>query len=233
MKLWEIKAQSLRLMFADSDIQFSEAEFTNGAIRLNANTAEKLVRMDDSIRRAIDLYYSYVGEWQRITEKELLIVDNVRQNYIYGFSSDFGFPTRVDILIYLVKDSGNQLAQTMNAVNFSFDPITMKLEFLDRDVLVYYTQYTDVAVKFRVFYRMKKLNLPYPVNELTFDLNTLFLPEEVQRKIPFYVKGELYEEDEASMAQNAKREYIAFCAGLRNPSIITQTKVKRSPIFGK
>ena len=62
MKLWEIKAQALRLMFADTDIEFSFAEFENNSIYENANTREKLIRMNDSIRRAIDLYYHYHGE---------------------------------------------------------------------------------------------------------------------------------------------------------------------------
>ena len=64
MKLWEIKAQALRLMFADTDMMFDYTEFENRAVYENVNTREKLVRMEDSIRRAIDLFYEYVGQSQ-------------------------------------------------------------------------------------------------------------------------------------------------------------------------
>ena len=45
MKLWEIKAQSLKLMFADSELEFSEDEFAQGSVYDNSNTREKLIRM--------------------------------------------------------------------------------------------------------------------------------------------------------------------------------------------
>ena len=61
MELWEIKAQALRLMFADTDIYYTREDFESGALYENGNTKEKLVRMNDSIRRAIDLYNDYTG----------------------------------------------------------------------------------------------------------------------------------------------------------------------------
>ena len=69
MKLWEIKAQALRLMFADSEITFSYEDFKQGVIEDNANTREKLIRMDDSIKRAIDMYYSYCGNINKSKSK--------------------------------------------------------------------------------------------------------------------------------------------------------------------
>ena len=43
MKLWQIKAMSLRIMFADTGIQFSEEEFSSGVLLANGNTREKLI----------------------------------------------------------------------------------------------------------------------------------------------------------------------------------------------
>ena len=40
MKLWEIKAQALRLMFADTDMMFDYTEFENRAVYENVNTRE-------------------------------------------------------------------------------------------------------------------------------------------------------------------------------------------------
>ena len=65
-------------------------------------------------------------------------------------------------------------------------------------------------VSFRIYYKAKKQNLVGSENEMTYDLNLLNIPEEVQRQIPLYVKGELYQEDEPNMAQQAKQEFIQF-----------------------
>ena len=73
MKLWEIKAQALRLMFADADIEFSYTEFAEETVYNNANTREKLVRMEDSIRRAIDIYHQYS---EKITKTTSLLLKN-------------------------------------------------------------------------------------------------------------------------------------------------------------
>ena len=68
MELWDIKASALRLMFADTDIKFDKQDFSSGAIYDNGNTRDKLIRMNDSIRRAIDLYFQYCGQYGRRTK---------------------------------------------------------------------------------------------------------------------------------------------------------------------
>ena len=68
---------------------------------------------------------------------------------------------------------------------------------------------------------------------MTYDLNDIFIPEEVQRMIPYFVKGELYEEDEPAMAQTAYAMYINFLRGLKRPFNKVQTKVRRSQVFTK
>ena len=55
------KANALRLMFAGSGLSFSKEEFENEVVYSNGNTRDKLTRMNDSIRRAIDLYYQTLG----------------------------------------------------------------------------------------------------------------------------------------------------------------------------
>ena len=63
MKLWQIKAMSLTYScFAIPTFNLVKNEFSSGILLANGNTREKLVRMDDSIRRAIDRYYDVVGE---------------------------------------------------------------------------------------------------------------------------------------------------------------------------
>ena len=203
MKLWEIKAHALRLMFADTDMNFDESDFNEAVVYNNPNTREKLVRMNDSIMRAIDLFYQYNGEMTRSIQKGLLY-DEVEEEYknVIDFLDvqDFGFPTRVDI-------SGNKSdgLWKRNNLEFMYDEITKRIYFTEYDF-----KYHEDKVVFVVYYRIKKTNIPSNVDEMEFDLNTLYIPEEIQRQIPLFVKSEIFEEDEPTMAMKSRNEYIEF-----------------------
>jgi hypothetical protein len=222
MKLWEIKAQALRLMFADTDIQFSELEFSNGSIRQNPNTREKLVRMEDSIRRAIDYYYQYCGNITQTAIKQLKVIDGVYFNEILTSSiSNFGFPVKIDIFQDL--ETG---IRGVDNVPFNFDVLTKNVFFTENDFVREYNPVLP-TIKFQIYYKIAQENIPMASNELTYDLNVLNIPEEVQRSIPLYVKGELYEEDEAVIASSSKSQFFQFLMAYQRKSFMkVQTKVK-------
>ena len=225
MKLWQIKAMSLRIMFADTNIQFSEEEFSSGILLANGNTREKLVRMDDSIRRAIDRYYDVVGEARAF---DTFSLDENRQYIDFNQTIDFGYPERVDVKIYDSYNDVKTLRLTKTQVDYVYDSITKRIYFEYEDYSVY-----GENVSFVVWYKRVKSNIPESVDQMTYDLNEIFIPEEVQRMIPYFVKGELYEEDEPAMAQTAYAMYINFLRGLKRPFNKVQTKVRRSQVFTK
>ena len=225
MKLWQIKAMSLRIMFADTNIQFSEEEFSSGVLLANGNTREKLVRMDDSIRRAIDRYYEVVGEPRAF---DTFSLDETGQYIDFADKLDFGYPERVDVKIYSSYNDVKTLRLTKTQVDYVYDSITKRIYFEYEDYSVY-----GENVSFVVWYKRVKSNIPEIVDQMTYDLNDIFIPEEVQRMIPYFVKGELYEEDEPAMAQTAYAMYINFLRGLKRPFNKVQTKVRRSQIFNK
>jgi len=234
MKLWQVKAMALRIMFSDTAIQFSEEEFKSGVLLTNGNTREKLTRMDDSVRRGIDRYYTSVGE-QTLTKVFTLKVENLIYSNEIDVSSEatFGFPTRVDAKHYssYVDDNGvtvQTFTMLSKQVDFTYDLINKKILFLDVD----YTE-EGADVTFVIWYKMKKGNIPYVVDQMTYDLDTIYIPEEVQRMLPYFIKGELYEEDNEAMAQTAMGMYINFLRGLRKPFNKVQTKVHRSRVFLK
>jgi len=225
MKLWEIKAQALRLMFADTDVEFSEAEFSNGTIYQNANTREKLVRMVDSIKRAIDLYYQYNGEQAQTVIKALdfATVSNVLTYYnTLTFSSspsDFGFPSRVDVMANIPENIGET-----TSITYDYDAKLKKIIFTIYD----FVPFTN-KISFRVYYKIAKVNLVGSENEITYDLNSLGIPEEVQRQIPLFVKSEIFQEDEPMMAQQAKQDFTQFLVlNQRKTFTKVQTKVKKA-----
>jgi hypothetical protein len=233
MELWRIKGQALRLMFADSDLNFDYDEFNDGVLLANGNTREKLVGMDDSVRRAIDLYYNHVGENVDstifpLTQSEGAYINKLDLiDDLPAGSSDIGFPSRIDALFHTENDGVKTLNLTKKQIDFSYDNIRHQVYFLDTD----YSEYEDL-VSFRVFYKVKKENLPFDA-ALTYDLDTIRIPVEVQRMIPYYIKGELFEEDEPNVALTARNLYMQFVAGFRRPFHNVQTKVKRARIFEK
>jgi len=224
MKLWEIKAQALRLMFADSDINFSETEFTDESIYSNPNTRDKLVRMEDSICRAIDLFYQYCGNISQTTLLQLKYNESEEEyeNILETSGiTNFGIPSRIDI----IADSSAGIYAVEN-VSFNFDVITKEIFFTDAD---YAYSYSSVIadLKFLVFYKLAPQNLPANPDQMTYDLSVLNIPEDIQRQIPLYVKGELYEEDENILAGAAKAEYIKYLVlNQRRTYSKKQTKVK-------
>lgn len=233
MKLWEIKANALKLMFADSDVVFSYDEFSDGSLAANSNTREKLIRMNDSISRAIDQYYSICGEPRKYgnfyldseTEDDMTTYYN---RITISEETVFGSPLRIDVYFYSDISDTTTLIDVNRQVDFSYDRITKTIFFLDDD----YAQF-DGNTKFVIWYKMPKLNLPSSPDDLTYDLNVLYIPEEIQRMIPYYVKGELYEEDEPDLAQIARKQYLQFVAGLGRESVNVQRKVRHAAVFDK
>lgn len=221
MKVWEVKAQALKLMFADSDLQFNENEFRQRIVYNNGNTRDKLVRMEDSIKRAIDLYYTYVGV-KSSSCKVGLTEDYLDLNAV----EDFGTPDRVDVKIFRDSEKKTLLLHRQQ-INFIFAEDN-KIEFEEDFNNSVYDNY---FLEFKVYYKKKKRNLPLILDEMEEDLNALDIPEEVQRNIPYFIKAELYEEDEPQLAMHARNNFITFLMGLQKPFGRVQTKVKSAKVF--
>lgn len=228
MKLWEIKAQALRLMFADTDLEFNEDDFTSGTVYNNPNTREKLNRMEDSIRRAIDTYYAYVGEERRETIIGLKTqIDGAETIYFNKLDISgidyFGEPTRVDVLFY---DNDGNYVHEVRQLGFMFHKWNSEILFLEDKF-----DHLEDNVEFRVYYKLQKLNLPFSNDEMTYDLDDIFIPTNVQQHIPHHIKGELYEEDEPSQAQYSRQLFMQFLLSLEKTSIIQKRKIRRSNVF--
>lgn len=226
MKLWEIKAQALRLMFADADIEFSYTEFAEETVYNNANTREKLVRMEDSIRRAIDIYHQYS---EKITKTTSLLLKTTESEGVITYLneldlsgiSDFGKPTRIDLLpdySYGVREK--------EQLSFDWDVNNDKIILRNLN----YANYEEHA-SFLLYYKVVDLNLPYDndINELVYDLDTLNIPPEIQRHIPLFIKSELFEEDEAGIATQSHSKFINFLVDNQRKTFSKkQSKVKRT-----
>lgn len=235
MELWNIKADALRLMFADTDIMFNKEEFENNSLYENSNTREKLIRMNDSIRRAIDLYYHYAGQYKRRATVKYVVDNQGKVTNFLDLSQveDFGIPSRIQL--YSVGENTRILnfSRTRN-LSFYYDAISgeVSVEFdlegsnFDLNNLPRGIKKEDF--EFLIYYEVKKMNLPSDeiIDELTFDLNTLNIPEDIQRMIPKYIKGEIYEEDEYSIALMSKEEYMRYLIEHVSKFSNVQTRVR-------
>ena len=215
MKLWEIKAQALKIMFADSDMSFSYTDFTNGILMDNYNTRDKLIRMEDSIARAIDMYYSFCGNINKKVKVKYKENDYVLD---IGGIEDFGYPTRVDLLT-----KGRIKGQ--EKLDYHYDSLSKDITVVFTNI-DYLTDIEKQELDFLLYYEMKRYNLPDTYDKLEYDLDDIFIPQDVQRMIPKYIKGELYEEDEPSMATISKNEYLTFLANRQKDFSVVQNKVK-------
>ena len=63
------------------------------------------------------------------------------------------------------------------------------------------------------------------IDELTYEMNDI-IPLKVQNMICYYIKGELYEEDEPDLANKSKNEYLMFLSRLGRKKSVSKTKVK-------
>jgi hypothetical protein len=232
MTVKEIKLQALRLMFADSDIDFSVSEYDSGVLNANANTRDKLVRMDDSIKRGIDIYNTLVEQETGIKELGLVASGGVYANTVdISSETTMQYVTRVDIFLYQTIEEVTELVHSKNQVNYVYDGVNKKIYFQDVDYAKYYNEYDIYSVVVRVWYKIVKANIAG--NNDNENLDTLRIPSDVQRMLPLYVKGELYEEDEYAIAQAAKQEFNRFLGTIRQPFNKVQTKVKRASVFNK
>lgn len=220
MELWEVKANALRLMFTDSDLSFSKEEFENDVVYSNGNTRDKLTRMNDSIRRAIDLYYQTCGQFVKRKTVKYRIDDGIVTDFLdLTEMNDFGSVSRIDI-----NKNNNLRIKGQKDIPYFFNQVDKEIEIL---MNIPDTIRKD-EIEFTLSYYIEDANLPDDnlINELEFNLDSLNIPSDIQRKIPLYIKGEIYEEDEYALAQSSKNEYIQYLLMHKRKYGGVQTKVR-------
>lgn len=220
MELWEVKANALRLMFADSGLSFSKDEFESKVVYSNGNTRDKLTRMNDSIRRAIDLYYQTCGQFVKRKTVKYRIDDGIVTDFLdLTEIDDFGSVSRIDI-----NKNNNLRIKGQKDISYFFNQVDKEVEIL---IHIPDTIRKD-EIELTLSYYIEDANLPDDdlINELEFNLDSLNIPSDIQRKIPLYIKGEIYEEDEYALAQSSKNEYIQYLLMHKRKYGGVQTKVR-------
>lgn len=218
MKLGEIKLMALKLMFVDTDITYNISdieEYYN-----NNNTREKLIRMNDSINRALNLYYQRVGLPRA---KKTVVLDGEGDGSTYFLNSISDLYAQIPDLYNVLKV---RILSTYKSSIYNAD-----FEFNDGEIVFtnlhrYITETENENMTIEVFYETVPRYIENTDVDTEFDLDTINIPNEIQFEIPKYVKGEMYEEDEPQMALYAKNEFLNYLQFVKKPHIIKQQKVK-------
>lgn len=224
MKLGEIKLMALKLMFSDTDITYNIADMEQ--YYSNNNTRDKLIRMNDSINRALSLYYQRVGLPRA---KKSVVLDAEGGTSTYFLNSIANLPAQITDLqnVLKVRISSPYRAPLYNA-DFEFDGTEIVFTNLYRYVTA--TEKENMTID--IFYEQKPKYVASDDSDTSFDFDDINIPTEIQLEIPKYVKGEAYEEDEPQMALYAKSEYLNYLQLVKKPKVIKQQKV-RTPYWNK
>jgi hypothetical protein len=198
MTVGEIKIQALKLMFVTySDILDPEKIET---LYNQENYRAYLVNMDGSIRRCL----SDIEKRCVLPVKTFDLVPEVEPIP--------GYMTRIDITapdFYEVERVSKE-----SLYEYDGDHSYMR----EGNTLLFHN--FDTSAKYRLLY--------YPRIDRTkglSDSDEIGLPEEIAAAVPYFIKGELFREDEPNEASEARNWYEAAMLSVARPQITKQSSV--------
>lgn len=181
MKVGEIKLEALSVMNILTDIR-PDAEYYDSYLADN-KYKKYLMNMDESIKRAVDIISS-----NNVLEEKSVMVTEL----------DYTAKTNYVIL------SLNQINdyRTIKKVVHIGDKLTsVKFDVVARKLIIYSD---DVANLLVVYF--PRVILPDNFNKDT----VIDLPDYLARIIPYYIKYDLYQEDEPNLATLAKNQFYTI-----------------------
>ena len=202
MKLGEIKIEALKIMFADytSDIDIDDLQ----ELKTDENYGRYLSSMPGAINRCFSrIENSNATPLKKVTlQKSSGTVANGRIRFdLSSLFSDFG---RVDRIIYETKYDYNGNCDYI----METDSIII-LEEKDEDYILIYSP------------------MLARITNSTDDNTEIQLSDKVACLIPYFIKGDLFREDEPIEASEARNLFEASLEALNNEIQRRQTKVRQ------
>ena len=199
MKLGDIKIEALKLMFASYSNSMTITDMDD--LYSNEDYADYLYAMNGSIDRAIDRIKA-----ERLQTKKTLVltggtVGTYRTAYDLSAITDY---YAVDRVIY--EDTNGTYEERIDYI-------------IENDSLL--LDNIDTSGEYRLIYYAE-------VDSATTMLDTaeLSLKNDVARLIPYFIKGELFQEREPNLASESRNLFEQMLSALKIRSDNTQTKVK-------
>lgn len=201
MTIGEIKIEALKLMFVnyENDIDTDNLESYYG----EANYGSYLVNMVGAINRAFD----------RIKQKKVL-------------RNKTAVLTGGTIGEYYTRYSIEDIADFYELERIIFEGLEGKYD----GNIAYRMEGTDLLLKplnegeeYRIVYKPTITR----VTRLTADSTEIALPDEIAGLIPYFIKAELYQEDEPALAAQARNIFEAGLDEIKPPAESKQNRITR------
>ncbi|MGE4321223.1 MAG: hypothetical protein AB7E61_07225 [Acholeplasmataceae bacterium] len=203
MILGKIKIEALRLMFAgyNQDYEVDDLE----TLTTDDNYGTYLKAMNGSINRCFDRLRSLAKQPKKSLTLEF--DPDVDEDFNLEYDLDDEAFASVDKIVRIVwRDLYGNVIR-----NFEY-------ELEGRTLII---QNMQEAGTYKLIYLEK---LPF-IDDLA-DTEDLTIDDELARIIPYWIKGELYEEDEPSVAAQSRQLFEYYLSNLYVEEEIVQTKVK-------
>lgn len=188
MKLGDIKAEALKLMFINLDQDIDAGSLAD--LNYDETYASYLVAMPGSIRRALKIV---AGKYKLGVKSAELTAEAPGK-----FLTRYTLPADCLKVARVIKQTGDCVRNTFD---WQQEGKALLLPTLHRETdsyrLVYYPKAPDISG--------------------IEDEKELDVPEEVAEMIPYYIKGELYEDDEPGSAAQARNLFEQWVEGLEDP----------------
>lgn len=200
MKIGDIKIEALKLMFANYSFDFGINDLPN--MQGDENYGSYLVSMNGSINRGID---------------------RIQNACVVALKS------------YTIKNSEFTKGQPFDR----FDSSAIKdLYVIDRIVAVdslggyngnadYILEGNNILLKNGYTYTVLYYPTLKTVDDNVGDADEIWLPSHIARLLPYYIKGDLYQEEEPSLAADARNLFEASLDDLKKPAQGNQTRIKQ------
>lgn len=205
MILGEIKIEALRLMFMDSDDEYS-IDYLNRGIYMNNEVYKPyLVKMIGSINRC----------FASIEDKGVLPTQAVTIPLANGFANGQIDLSSIVDYYNIERVLGENKYQYDN--DCEFDIVGNMLRIKDYDPKTVYT----------ILYKPKIQRISASTNN-DIDLKDIGVPDNIAAYIPYFIKGDLYREDEPAEANEARNWYEQAMAEIMNKQVSRQSRVQSS-----
>lgn len=201
MRIGDIKIEALKLMFANYSFDMGIEDLPN--MTGDENYGSYLVNMDGSISRALDRIQNACVlpiKSRRIEESEV-----AEGKYF----NRFDMTVIKDLYIFdrLVAESADGDYNGNAEYWLEGDNILVIRKGWEHSILYYPTIKT--------------------VDESVDDTDDIWIPEHIARLIPYFIKGELYQEEEPSLAADARNTFEMSLDDLKRKQQSNQTRIVR------
>lgn len=187
MKLGTVKAEALKLMnLTDKNIDAEDLE----ELQADPNCSDYLFKMNGAIQRGLDR----IVNSGKMPSKSVVLENGEKVGSMH-YRFDL---TQIPDFSSVVRVTGEEWGEYKHSFPYQTESYGVIL-----------VRTSDSQADIRLIYRPKAPDITGLA-----DTDELLIPDELARILPYYIKGDLYQEDEPSLADNAMLTFERLLASI-------------------